>query len=106
MRATRHACAVAAAVLEVVVVTVIVVAQHTNTNGTGVLKGPAAFGDWRKDKPGVRRLLTPADLLRNCTGMTVQPATSRLWSKDGSLLVTEDGSGTIWRVSRQQGGSK
>jgi glucose/arabinose dehydrogenase len=27
-----------------------------------VLKGPAAFGDWRKDKPGVRRLLTPQDL--------------------------------------------
>ena len=27
-----------------------------------VLKGPAAFGDWRKDKPGVRRLLRPDDL--------------------------------------------
>src|SRR5215831_8980451 len=27
-----------------------------------VLKGSAAFGDWRKDKPGVRRLLTPEDL--------------------------------------------
>lgn len=27
-----------------------------------VLKGEAAFGDWRADKPGVRRLLTPADL--------------------------------------------
>src|SRR5215475_8724532 len=27
-----------------------------------VLKGSSAFGDWRKDKPGVRRLLTPEDL--------------------------------------------
>ena len=27
-----------------------------------VLKGKAAFGDWRTDKPGVRRLLTPNDL--------------------------------------------
>src|SRR3954471_3692822 len=27
-----------------------------------VLKGRAAFGDWRKDKPGVRRMLTPQDL--------------------------------------------
>jgi glucose/arabinose dehydrogenase len=27
-----------------------------------VLRGSAAFGDWRKDKPGVRRLLTPQDL--------------------------------------------
>ncbi|QKD00836.1 PQQ-dependent sugar dehydrogenase [Mesorhizobium loti] len=27
-----------------------------------VLKGPAAFGDWRADKPGVRRLIKPEDL--------------------------------------------
>jgi hypothetical protein len=29
---------------------------------TQILKGSAAFGDWEKDKPGVRRLLTPQDL--------------------------------------------
>ena len=28
----------------------------------GVLMGQAAFGDWRTDAPGVRRLITPADL--------------------------------------------
>ena len=28
-------------------------------DNTAVLKGAAAFGDWRGDKPGVRRLLTP-----------------------------------------------
>jgi glucose/arabinose dehydrogenase len=33
--------------------------RHDNT---AVLKGTAAFGDWRQDKPGVRRLLTPQDL--------------------------------------------
>ena len=27
-----------------------------------VLTGSAAFGDWRQDKPGVKRLLTPHDL--------------------------------------------
>src|SRR5712671_250301 len=27
-----------------------------------VLKGSAAFGDWREDKPGLRRLITPTDL--------------------------------------------
>jgi glucose/arabinose dehydrogenase len=27
-----------------------------------VLKGAAAFGDWHKDRPGVRRQLTPEDL--------------------------------------------
>jgi hypothetical protein len=26
------------------------------------LKGTAAFGDWRADRPGVRRLITPQDL--------------------------------------------
>jgi hypothetical protein len=27
-----------------------------------VLKGAAAFGDWRADRPGVRRLIKPEDL--------------------------------------------
>jgi len=51
-----------------------------------VLEGDAAIGSWRADKPGVRRLLRPQDL----------PAPSK---PDGSLFVTEDGNGTIWRVS-------
>ena len=29
---------------------------------TGVLEGRAAFGDWRADRPGVRRLIKPRDL--------------------------------------------
>ncbi|TIT43038.1 MAG: sorbosone dehydrogenase family protein, partial [Mesorhizobium sp.] len=28
------------------------------------LKGAAAFGDWRADRPGVRRLIKPEDLPR------------------------------------------
>jgi glucose/arabinose dehydrogenase len=28
----------------------------------GILEGRAAFGDWRADRPGVRRLITPRDL--------------------------------------------
>lgn len=31
-------------------------------NPPPVLKGAAAFGDWHSDAPGVRRLITPADL--------------------------------------------
>ena len=29
---------------------------------SGLLSGPAAYGDWRTDAPGVRRLITPADM--------------------------------------------
>jgi mono/diheme cytochrome c family protein len=36
--------------------------------------------------------------LRNCEGMTVQSAT-----RDGSLISTEDGNGTIWRVTYRGG---
>src|SRR5690349_6713574 len=32
------------------------------SDSPAVLKGAAAFGDWREDRPGVRRLLTPQDL--------------------------------------------
>ena len=38
------------------------IAATQRNDSTAVLKGSAAFGDWRKDKPGVRRLLTPQDL--------------------------------------------
>jgi glucose/arabinose dehydrogenase len=32
------------------------------TDGGGLLEGKAAFGDWRTDKPGTRRLIKPQDL--------------------------------------------
>ena len=97
-------------------------AQRHDT--TAVLKGAAALGDWRTDQPGVGRLLTPQDLptpmLRVSgelprdgeyedftTGFVVSD--QEVWgrpvriavAKDGSLIVTEDGNGTIWRVSPQ-----
>lgn len=37
-------------------------ASAQNTQSPALLKGPAAFGDWRQDAPGVRRLITPGDL--------------------------------------------
>ena len=37
-------------------------AQKSRDNAGPVLKGKAAFGDWKQDKPGLRRLLTLADL--------------------------------------------
>src|SRR5262245_37053303 len=45
----------------------------------GVLRGAAAFGDWRKDKPGVRRHLTAQDL----------PAASLLHSANNHAEVTK-----------------
>jgi glucose/arabinose dehydrogenase len=38
------------------------VAFAQQNDNAPVLRGSAAFGDWRKDKPGVRRLLTLEDL--------------------------------------------
>lgn len=38
------------------------VCAFTQAISAGVLTGPAAFGDWRTDAPGVRRKITPADL--------------------------------------------
>jgi glucose/arabinose dehydrogenase len=58
MRTTHLAWAVGAAISGAVATGVLTSAQ----GDASVLKGPAAFGDWRKDKPGVRRLLTPRDL--------------------------------------------
>src|ERR1700690_1260043 len=49
------------------------VARHVQGRGTGgatsddtgkLLKGAAAYGDWRDDAPGVRRLITAADMPR------------------------------------------
>ena len=31
-------------------------------DGGKVLKGESAYGDWREDSPGVRRLIAPADM--------------------------------------------
>ncbi|MER8694584.1 sorbosone dehydrogenase family protein [Mesorhizobium opportunistum] len=50
-----------------------------------VLKGPAAFGDWRADKPGVRRLIKPEDLPKpnlaksasNSAGLSERPADAK-----------------------------
>jgi glucose/arabinose dehydrogenase len=52
--------AIAAALVAVAVIAAAVpLAAET---GTPVLEGKAAFGDWRMDKPGTRRLIRPQDL--------------------------------------------
>jgi hypothetical protein len=38
------------------------VVQLLAQTATGVFEGRAAFGDWRADRPGVRRLIKPRDL--------------------------------------------
>jgi glucose/arabinose dehydrogenase len=54
-----------------------------------VLKGPAAFGSWQQDKPGVRRLLTPHDMppignsTRNFSQVVPMPAGAKLQVPEG-----------------------
>jgi glucose/arabinose dehydrogenase len=50
-----------------------------------LLKGEGAYGDWREDAPGVRRLITPADLPKACATKSatndadVVPRPSNAW---------------------------
>jgi glucose/arabinose dehydrogenase len=62
MRGRRHAGLVAGGALAILAVVVTGILAAQRNDDAGALRGPAAFGDWRKDKPGVRRLITPADL--------------------------------------------
>jgi glucose/arabinose dehydrogenase len=50
------------AVVAVLAIILIGILSARKNDGAAVLKGASAFGDWRKDKPGVRRLLTLQDL--------------------------------------------
>jgi glucose/arabinose dehydrogenase len=56
----RHGIWMVALALFVAVIGGLLAAQKRDT--ARALTGTAAFGDWRKDKPGVRRHLTPSDL--------------------------------------------
>jgi hypothetical protein len=57
----------AGSIVSVVLATIVLLASGDllagiSTDDERVLKGSEAFGDWRKDRPGVKRLLTPQDL--------------------------------------------
>jgi hypothetical protein len=58
MRERRPARTAGAAAVGIIDVGILAFARNDDV----VLKGSAAFGDWRQGKPGVRRLLTPQDL--------------------------------------------
>ena len=45
----------------IIIVTSGVVLAETSMSEQNVLKGREAFGDWQKDRPGIRRLLKPED---------------------------------------------
>jgi glucose/arabinose dehydrogenase len=54
---------IAASVTAIASLTVILFASPLSAQtGTGLISGTAAFGDWRTDRPGVRRLIRPQDL--------------------------------------------
>jgi mono/diheme cytochrome c family protein len=77
--------------------------------GSGSNAAQEMFPEPHLDADGTHMQIV-ATGLRNCEGMTVEPATGELWgrpvgvavAKDGSMLVTEDGNGTIWRVANRE----
>lgn len=58
-------------------------------NDGGVLAGEAAFGDWRGDEPGVRRLIRPQDL--PAPGPTSSGGARVIGRADEALLKVPDG---------------
>jgi hypothetical protein len=80
-------------------------ATEGSESGLKLLIGQAAMGDWTGDASGVRRKLTVADLpspgasrlASNFPTIVSRPRDAQL-HVPGSLLFSEDGHGTIWRV--------
>jgi len=67
-------------------------AQSATESGK-VLRGKAAFGDWREDAPGIRRLITLADLpeiapeVANLVELAPKPADAVLHVPDGFAVA-------------------
>jgi glucose/arabinose dehydrogenase len=60
--ALRVATALAATLAATLGLSSVAGAQQPAPNGAPLLTGPAAFTDWHADRPGLRRLIRPADL--------------------------------------------
>ena len=56
-----------------------------------VLKGQAAFGDWTGDHPGVRRLITTADIPKPYTSPSVRNTAKDVPQPAGAVLHTLPG---------------
>ena len=56
-----------------------------------VLTGPAAYGDWREDKPGLRRLIQPAPLPAPYTSRSASRGPRVAPRPDGALPQVPDG---------------
>jgi glucose/arabinose dehydrogenase len=78
MKTRRHLVAVMLAAL------LLALAFTTTASAQKVLTGSAAFGDWRADEPGLRRLITPRDL--------PQPYATRSASNFGTIARRPAGS--------------
>jgi len=80
-------------------------ATEGSESGLKLLIGQAAMGDWTGDASGVRRKLKVADLpspgairsARNFPTIVSRPRDAQL-HVPGSLLFSENGHGTIWRL--------
>ena len=131
-RTATHVPSVAMAIA-VTLFTSGVLSAQTRDDGMQVLTGSSAFGDWRQDKPGVKRLLTPHDLpaistptygkaeivampagakpavppgfsVELVTSGLVNPRASRV-APNGDLFVADSMSGTV-RVVPHSGGER
>jgi glucose/arabinose dehydrogenase len=56
-----------------------------------VLKGAAAFGDWRADKPGIRRLIAPKDMPRPFETSSVSNGPRIISRPTGANLLVPNG---------------
>ncbi len=74
----------------IVVLAGLLLAAEAGLGDDVVRPGPAAYGDWRTDAPGVRRLITPTDLPAPYTTQSAAiPPVARLERRD--LPKTPDG---------------
>ncbi|MDB5505477.1 MAG: L-sorbosone dehydrogenase [Devosia sp.] len=82
MTQLTYACAASALAL---------LATSAMAQDSAVLKGSAAFGDWKADKPGVTRLITPADLQAPNPQESTSNGPENATRPDGTLPIVPDG---------------
>lgn len=68
-----------------------------------VLKGEAAFGDWRADRPGVRRLIAPRDLPEPNPGESASNGADEVRMPDGAAPLPPPGFSAAMIVSGLEG---
>jgi glucose/arabinose dehydrogenase len=82
-------CCLIAAIVVGAIAGVASIDRAQAASAPAVLSGPAALGDWSADATGF--VASDAEVWGRPVGVAV--------AHDGSLIVTEDAYGTVWRIS-------